>query len=132
MTTEKQSALAALQAENRLLLEEIYVSRDAASLTAKLVVEQIGKMEENYRELAKVNHELREALDEINTLRGTLPICSHCKSIRDDAGYWNRIEEYLEQHSMIGFTHGLCPDCEDSLYGEEDWYQSKKNARKEQ
>lgn len=120
-----------LQEENRLLREEIVTSRRAAEITAKLVVEQISKMEENYRELAKVNQELRDAMEEISTLRSTLPICAQCKSIRDDAGYWSRIEEYFEQHSTVDFTHGLCPECEVALYGEEDWYQKRREAKRE-
>lgn len=115
--------------ENRLLREEVEVSREAAKITADLVVEQIARMEENYRELAKVNSELREALEEIRTLRGTLPICAKCKSIRDDAGYWNRIEQYLKEHSDADFTHGLCPDCEEELYGHQEWFRRFKQKR---
>ncbi len=115
--------------EKRLLREEVDVSRQAAKITADLVVEQISRMEESYRELAKVNCELREALDEISTLRGTLPICAKCKSIRDDAGYWNRIEKYLQEHSAADFTHGLCPDCEEDLYGDQKWFQRLKKDR---
>jgi len=112
-----------------LLRDEVEVSREAANLTANLVVEQITRMEENYHELAKVNGELRSALEEIRTLRGTLPICAKCKSIRDDAGYWNRIEKYLQEHSGADFTHGLCPECEEDLYGEQEWFQRYKKKR---
>ena len=115
--------------ENRLLRNEVEVSREAAKITANLVVEQIARMEENYRELAKVNTELRAALDEIRTLRGTLPICAKCKSIRDDAGYWNRIEKYLKDHSDADFTHGLCPECEEDLYGDQEWFRRFKQKR---
>lgn len=107
------------------------MSREAAKITANLVVEQIAKMEENYRDLARVNRELRSALEEIRTLRGTLPICARCKSIRDDAGYWNRIEKYLEEHSDADFTHGLCPVCEEDLYGDQEWFQRFKNKTKD-
>jgi DNA repair exonuclease SbcCD ATPase subunit len=131
VTAVEAAALDRLQRENQLLLGEIFVARRAAEITAELVVEQITRMEENYHALAKANHELRQALEEINTLRSTLPICAQCKSIRDDAGYWNRIEKYLEQHSALEFTHGLCPDCEATLYSKESWYQSKKNGRQE-
>lgn len=55
--------------------------------------------------------DLKEALSEVKTLRGCLPICSHCKKIRDDKGYWNRIESYLTEHSDAEFSHGICPDC---------------------
>ena len=66
--------------------------------------------------------DLKKALDEVKTLQGILPICSHCKQIRDDKGYWNRIETYIGNHSQVEFSHGMCPECSDKLYGDEDWY----------
>ena len=62
--------------------------------------------------------ELQTALDEITTLRGIIPICSGCKRIRDDRGYWNQIESYISAHSDADFSHGICPECEESLYGQ--------------
>lgn len=59
---------------------------------------------------------LEKALAEIKTLSGLLPICSHCKKIRDDQGYWNQIEAYIGQRSSAEFTHGICPDCMERLY----------------
>lgn len=55
--------------------------------------------------------ELRSALAEVRTLSGLLPICASCKKIRDDGGYWNKIESYIETHTSAQFSHGLCPDC---------------------
>ena len=55
--------------------------------------------------------ELRAALDEIRTLRGIIPICAHCKKIRDDQGAWGQIEAYIQAHSEAHFSHGICPDC---------------------
>jgi transcriptional regulator with GAF, ATPase, and Fis domain len=55
---------------------------------------------------------------ELKVLRGFLPICSVCKKIRDDAGYWQRIEEYIQDHSEAQFSHGICPDCKVKLYPE--------------
>lgn len=49
-------------------------------------------------------------------LKGLLPICSACKNIRDDKGYWNQLEVYIRDHSEAEFTHGLCPDCMRKLY----------------
>jgi PAS domain S-box-containing protein len=63
-------------------------------------------------------NELRRALDEVKTLRGLLPICSHCKKIRDDSGSWNALEQYVADHSDAEFTHGICPDCMQKLYPE--------------
>ncbi len=54
---------------------------------------------------------LKQALSEIKTLAGLLPICSSCKKIRDDRGYWNTLEKYIMMHSEAQFTHGICPDC---------------------
>jgi len=54
---------------------------------------------------------LEKLLAEVKTLGGMLPICSHCKKIRDDKGYWNQIEAYLNEHTDAEFTHGICPDC---------------------
>lgn len=62
--------------------------------------------------------ELRQAREEISVLRGIIPICASCKNIRDDAGYWQRIEDYVTSHSAAEFSHGLCPDCAVKLYPE--------------
>ena len=67
------------------------------------------KASEQQRE--KLIMELRQALAQVKTLRGLLPICASCKKIRDVRGSWNRIETYISQHSDASFTHGLCPDC---------------------
>ena len=62
---------------------------------------------------------LRKAEEaELNQLRGLLPICSSCKAIRDDRGYWQQLEKYISEHSDALFTHGLCPPCAEKLYPE--------------
>ena len=61
---------------------------------------------------------LREALAEVRALSGLLPICAHCKKIRDDQGYWHQVEEYIQNHSDAEFSHGLCPECARLYYGE--------------
>jgi len=75
--------------------------------------------------------ELKEALNEIKTLRGILPICANCKKIRDDEGYWNILETYVEKHSEVSFSHGICPECIQTLYGQEDWYKEKDWLKQE-
>jgi len=55
--------------------------------------------------------ELQEALANVKTLSGLLPICMYCKKIRDDQGYWQSVEAYLEAHGGAEFTHGMCPVC---------------------
>lgn len=59
----------------------------------------------------KLVNRLKQSLHEIDRLQGLLPICMHCKKIRDDKGYWSQIEKYISEHSSAQFTHGLCPDC---------------------
>jgi len=56
---------------------------------------------------------LQDALDKIKTLSGLLPICSLCKKIRDDRGYWNQIESYIAAHADVDFSHSICPECAD-------------------
>ena len=60
--------------------------------------------------------ELKTALDHVRQLQGMLPICSACKKIRDDKGYWNQIESYISEHSEVVFSHSICPDCARKLY----------------
>ncbi len=69
------------------------------------------------RELLIASLEL--ALANIKTLRGLIPICASCKKIRNDHGYWTKLEIYLQEHSEADFSHGICPDCARRLYGEE-------------
>ena len=62
-------------------------------------------------ELRRVSARMAEALENIRTLGGLLPICAWCKRIRDDQGYWGEVEAYLREHTGADFTHGICPDC---------------------
>ena len=68
-------------------------------------------IERQRTELALKVAELQKAMDEIKVLRGIIPICVHCKKIRDDDGYWESVEQYIQEHSEAGFSHGICPDC---------------------
>jgi DNA-binding NtrC family response regulator len=69
-------------------------------------------------ERQRLTTELKIALDHVRQLQGMLPICSICKSIRDDKGYWNKIESYFSEHSDVLFSHGLCPKCAQRHYPE--------------
>ncbi len=62
--------------------------------------------------------ELKEALANIKTLKGLIPICASCKKIRTDEGYWQQVEVYIRDHSAAEFSHGICPDCMQKLYPE--------------
>lgn len=99
--------------------------------TAKPILEKSGTVETvictskniTKRKLAEIElknerDNLLKALKEIKTLSGLLPICSSCKKIRDDKGYWNQIEAYISEHSKAEFSHGICPDCSQKLYSE--------------
>ncbi len=83
-------------------------------------------------EREKLIKKLNEALKNVKILGGLIPICSSCKKIRDDKGYWNQLESYFEQHSTALFSHSLCPGCMDEIYGKDDWYlelKDKKNKK---
>jgi hypothetical protein len=68
----------------------------------------------------KDRERLAKAYAEIAALQGILPICSKCKKIRDDKGYWNKLEAYMKNHKKIEFTHGLCPDCLEKMLSDRD------------
>jgi DNA-binding response OmpR family regulator len=70
------------------------------------------------REQQKLIMELQEALAEIRTLKGFIPICASCKKIRDDEGYWNQLEAYISKHPDAIFTHILCPQCAEKYKAE--------------
>ncbi len=76
----------------------------------------VVKREEEER--LKLIEELTEALRNIKTLRGLLPICASCKKIRNDRGYWQKVETYISEHTNAAFTHGLCPECLERMYPE--------------
>ncbi len=65
---------------------------------------------------------------QIKTLFGLVPICTSCKKIRNDSGYYEQLEEYISEHSEVSFSHGICPDCMEELYP--DLYEKMKNKRK--
>jgi sensor domain CHASE-containing protein len=77
-----------------------------------------SKLEEDIKERQRLINELEQALYEVKTLSGLLPICASCKKIRDDQGYWNQIESYISKHSSAEFSHSICPDCIKKLYPE--------------
>ncbi len=72
--------------------------------------------------LQEKNRDLEAAIKQIKTLSGLLPICSHCKKIRDDKGYWNQIEGYIQSHSDAKFSHGICQECAKKHYPDMDIY----------
>ncbi len=82
----------------------------------RLLEQEIAQRKQDEQDRIKLVEDLQKALDEVKTLSGFLPICSSCKKIRDDKGYWNKLESYLRAHSYARFSHGICPDCANRLY----------------
>lgn len=70
--------------------------------------------------------ELQKAREKVATLSGLIPICSICKKIRDDKGYWNQLEEYMKMHANVDFSHGICPDCVKEHYSNIGLHRNKK------
>jgi CheY-like chemotaxis protein len=99
---------------------DIMVEERTAELSAtnETLREEIAWRKKAEEEREKLIRELQQALAEVKTLSGLLPICASCKKIRDDKGYWNQIEVYIRDHSQAEFSHGLCPDCAKKLYDE--------------
>jgi PAS domain S-box-containing protein len=82
------------------------------------IASDITERKQEERGRNQLIRELQKALAEVKVLSGLLPICSFCKKVRDDRGYWKQIEAYISEHSELLFTHGLCPDCLSHHYPE--------------
>ena len=88
----------------------------------RLVMSDITECKRVEAEKEQLISELTSALGQIKKLRGFLPICSYCKKIRDDKGYWNQIESYLDEHSDAEFSHSICPECAKKYFPDMDIY----------
>lgn len=86
--------------------------------TFKLSIEAHLEVIASKKELEEKNSRLQSALEEVKVLQGLLPICTSCKKIRDDNGYWKKLESYFGEKTSIEFSHGICPDCAGLLYPE--------------
>jgi hypothetical protein len=76
------------------------------------------------RRARELDRRIQEAVGELKVLSGLLPICAWCKKIRDDRGYWSKIEAYLSARTEAQFTHGICPDCTEKMMAEESFGRS--------
>lgn len=150
-----QQAMSTLATDNRMLTHEIrlrkkdgtYIEVEVRGFLVDLdehkyigaVIRDISARKKTEKELAKYQESLEElvrertrkletALAEIKTLKGILPICMHCKKIRDDEGYWNQIENYIHARSEAEFSHSICPDCITEHYSE--YYKNGKNSQR--
>jgi DNA repair exonuclease SbcCD ATPase subunit len=97
----------ALEAANRQLEENRHQ-----------LVEALEERQREAKERERLISELEDALSKVRTLSGLLPICSSCKNIRDDQGYWKQMEAYISEHSEAEFSHSMCPPCAQKLYPE--------------
>lgn len=104
--------------------------RDGKVLYAIGMIEDISKRKAGEQEKELLISQLRDALANIKTLKGLIPMCAWCKKIRDDKGYWNRVEVYVKEHSDASFTHGICPTClqKEDLLSYEEAFADDKNA----
>ncbi len=102
---------------NTMLEGVARTTRLLAGKNAQLA-QEIAERRELEQEKEKLIAGLQEALAQVKTLSGFLPICASCKKIRDDSGYWKQIEAYISAHADVTFSHGICPDCAEKLYGD--------------
>lgn len=77
----------------------------------KTALEALARQVVSQLELRRASARLAEALDQIKLMAGLIPICSYCKGVRDDQGYWSTVEKFIKQHSTVEFTHGICNEC---------------------
>lgn len=89
----------------------IKTSHNEIGILAEAFKKMHREVKERTKEKDNLISELQNALNEVETLKGTIPICSYCHKIRDDEGAWNQLEKYLSEHSAAQFSHGICPNC---------------------
>lgn len=99
-------------------LSRFYVALAVASLVIALLVGGLVRFARMNRQIRQQSASLEKALGEIKELRGIIPICAGCKKIRNDSGYWDQVETYIEAHTRAEFSHGICGDCMKRLYPE--------------
>ncbi len=131
----KDLASFSLEEERLLAVREESEQRDSGNSARMLVVVrvsaalllivanimtgiEVARRRKAERERENLIVQLRQALLEVNTLSGMVPICGWCKSVRTDKGYWETVEEYIASRSEATFTHGICPDCAAKVHAE--------------
>ena len=113
-----QKTAPAEQAEGLEIGADGYIARPIENRELLARVKAMVRILIAERERDQLIIRLEEALLKVKTLSGLLPICSGCKKIRDDQGYWNQIELYIRDHSDAVFSHGICPKCAKKFYPE--------------
>lgn len=118
-----------LLALGRLDPDELETAGEQIHLLNQELSNRTRQLHQRNARLDQLNRELQAALMQVKTLRGLLPICSHCKQIRDDKGYWQQLETYLQKHSDITFSHGICRTCAEKYYPDYDLYDDADDSR---
>ncbi|MCG8333901.1 MAG: response regulator [Proteobacteria bacterium] len=80
-------------------------------------------------ENTKMVSELKQALEDIKTLSGLIPICANCKKIHNDRGAWEHIEQYIESHTHARFSHAICEECAETLYKGSKWWKKRQKKK---
>ena len=109
---------ARLRASHDSLEQRVRERTSELATTNQQLVREVAERKKAEVALEQTVTELQQALAEVKELRGFIPICSACKKIRDDAGFWQQIEKYIQDRSDAQFTHGICPECTKKLYPE--------------
>jgi len=120
-TIEKAGELAITRSMNKLYNHLIVTHKGllVGTVSVRMILETLIAIEKSKTvKLEEAYHNLQKALEKVRPLSGILPICSHCKKIRDDRGYWKPLEVYISQHSDAEFSHGICPECAKKYYPE--------------
>ena len=112
--TSKQLMIISLIILSMIILLSLFIGRQGVRENSKrrAAEQQLQHQNEQLEEIvAERTSELKEALSQVKLLSGFLPICASCKKIRDDKGYWEQVEVYVQRHSHGDFSHGICPEC---------------------
>jgi hypothetical protein len=107
----RNSALSELDIERKTLEKKVGERTADLLKTNKVLTDEIETRKQAETEKAHMIVKLEEALEEIKTLKGILPLCSFCKKIRDDKGYWEQVDVYINKHSEADISHSVCPEC---------------------
>lgn len=98
-------------AEHQRILDLLFSTYEATVIRNQ-------ELQETQKVLSEKVYELETALARVKQLEGIIPICMHCKNIRDDKNSWQQIEQYIFDHSDVQFSHGICPDCLKKYYSD--------------
>jgi cell division protein FtsB len=107
-----------LYATLRARTEELKAANQQLEENSRQLVDALEERDREAKEKERLIRDLEEALSKVRTLSGLLPVCSSCKNIRDDQGYWTQMEAYISDHSEAEFSHSMCPPCAQRLYPE--------------